>query len=154
MYVMLVTATAPYKYEYVININIYIYIKIHKTHTEHLFTRLLRTGSCTLEFLHKMIWKSSCLLAHRKQYIDLNFLSHFLSKKGLCEKASTFTFTPEKTKACIMSCIMSFIMSHSVRYVTEREELQERIWGQNKCIYFFVCSLFRIYLTITQINLR
>ncbi len=45
-----VTATTPFKYENVININVYIH-KIHKTHTEHLFTRLSRTGSCTLEFL-------------------------------------------------------------------------------------------------------
>ncbi len=26
-------------------------------------------------------------LIQRKQYIDLNFLSHFLSRKGLCERA-------------------------------------------------------------------
>ena len=36
-----------------------------------------------------MIGKSSWLLTHRKQYIDLHFLRHFLCRKGICEKAST-----------------------------------------------------------------
>ncbi len=40
-------------------------------------------------FGFKIIWKSYYLLPHRKQYIDLNFLRHFLSRMGLCEKAWT-----------------------------------------------------------------
>ncbi len=49
---------------------------------------------------------------------------------------------------------MSCIMSHSGRYVTEREELQvceDKITVQ---YIIFVCSLLRIYLAITQNNLK
>ncbi len=108
-----------------------------RPHTDNLFTRLWRTGSCSLAFLLQNNVKIILFTCSQKKNIDSNLLNHFLSRKGLCKKVSTFTFTPEKTKARIMSCIISFIMSHLVKYVTEREELQERIWGQNQCMYFF-----------------
>ncbi len=98
-----------------------------RPHTDNLFTRLWRTGSCSLAFLLQNNVKIILFTCSQKKNIDSNLLNHFLSRKGLCKKVSTFTFTPEKTKARIMRCIISFIMSHLVKYVTEREELQERI---------------------------